>query len=446
LNNTKPKYMKTIFQILLLVLVSSSVYSQRFSEVESDYYNAGKIGSNSVVVSFTGNDDGKDSSTLNTAIKDLSNSGGGILTIYKVSGKDYIYLRNVDLKDNVHIKIAPQVVIRPWYGGSRPKNIIIFGIGESNLVKNIAITSTFEDSTNPSEYFTVELPGGDTERVKFLEIKSSYNFKVSGIKFLDSQTVFSNIECNLPNDQSRIEGRLPTYGVVKNILSYRNHVGYGVVQVRAGKNILFKNIDGEGGITLRLESGIPSVVTSSDASIDNVVGRNLIVRNGDAVTVLSPHRINQGRIDVSGIQAFNSTNAVQVAAGFLDKKGGVNNYGVFSSDSYIDIATVKGGFGAQVKDKDLPLYPCENQEAFLKDKGNDSGGESTIGPSLAVVRNNANAEIGGCENGCYNIKLKLPDTSNVSGTALGSEKMVVFPGKDNNTECLFSVKKKKNGY
>jgi hypothetical protein len=436
--------MKNIFQILIVLFISLSVYSQRLSEVESDYFDASKIGSNAVEITLSGNNDGVDSDTLNSAIKDLSNNGGGILTINKVSGKDYIYLRNVNLDDNVHIKIASDVIIRPWYGGNRPKNIIIFGIGKSVPVKNVAVTNFLEDSTNSSEYFTVELPGGDEERVKFLEIKSAYNFKVSGIKFLDSQTVFSNIECNLPNDQSREEGMLPSYGVVKNVLSYKNHVGYGVVQIRAGKNILFKNLDGEGGITLRIESGIPAVIESSVATINNVVGRNLIIRNGDAATVLSPHRINQGKIDVSGIQAYNSTNAIQLAAGFKDKKGGIDNFGTFSSDSYIDnITNVSGGFGAQVKDKDIPFYPCNIQQEIYDAKGNDSGGESTIGKSLTVIRYNADAINGKCINGCYLIKLTLPNRANVSGTALGKDKMIVHQDKDNISGCGLNVKKKK---
>lgn len=40
--------------------------------------------------------------------------------------------------------------------------------------------------------------------------------------------------------------------------------------------------------------------------------------------------------------------------------------------------------GAQIIDKDLPLFPCENQTYILKNKGNDSGGESTTGHSLTV--------------------------------------------------------------
>lgn len=435
--------MKKIGVLLIAICITSVLNSQRLSDVEADYYDASKIGSNSETVILTGNDTGDDSDILNAAINNVSNHGGGVLTIPKVVGKEFIYLRNVDLKDNVHIKISPQVVIRPWYGGKRPNNIIVFGLGKSTPVKNVAITSTIEDSSNPSEYFTVELPGGDTERVKFLEIKSCLNFKVSGIKFLDSQTVFSNIECNLPNNQSREEGRLPTNGLIKNILSYKNHVGYGVVQIRAGKNILFKNLDGEGGITLRIESGIPSVVTSSEASINNVVGRNLIVRNGDAVAVLSPHRINQGKIDLSGIQAFNSTNVIQLAAGFLDAKGGVDNFGVFSSDSYIDdITKVSGGFGAQIKDKDIALYPCNMQQEIYNNQGNDSDGESTIGKSLSVVRNSANATNGSCQNGCYNINLTLPKVSDVTNTALGNHKMVVYPGIDNVVGCSLTIKKK----
>lgn len=442
LENQKKQHMRNLILIIAICFSSYAVFSQRLSEIESDYYDASNIGPNSVSVNLTGNDNIDDSNTLNSAIENLSNNGGGVLTINKVPNKDYIYLRLINLKDKVHIKIASDVVIRPYYGGNRPSNIIVFDIGKSSPVRDIAITNVLENSINSNDYFTVELPGGDTERVKFINIKSGYNFKISGIKFFDSQTIFSNIECNLPNNQSRVEGDLPAFGIVKNILSYQNHVGYGVVQIRAGKNILFKNMDGEGGITLRIESGIPAVIQTAEATINNVVGRDLIVRNGDAVAVLSPHRINQGKVDLSRIEAYNSTHAIQIASGFLDNKGGVDNYGVFSSDSYIDqITNVSGGFGAQVKNKDVKLYPCSYRQQLNDDNGNDSGGESTVSYSLTVVRQGADSTNGNCTNGCYDTNLALPNANDVSGTALGINKMVVYLGTDDITCPPLSINK-----
>lgn len=43
------------------------MYSQRLSEVESDYYDASKIGSNSKTVTLTGNNRDKHSNRLNKA-------------------------------------------------------------------------------------------------------------------------------------------------------------------------------------------------------------------------------------------------------------------------------------------------------------------------------------------------------------------------------------------
>ena len=43
--------------------------------------------------------------------------------------------------------------------------------------------------------------------------------------------------------------------MVSNISSTGAFAGYGLVQLRSGKDIRFKNLWGEGGVTLRLETG-----------------------------------------------------------------------------------------------------------------------------------------------------------------------------------------------
>ena len=151
-------------------------------------------------------------------------------------------------------------------------------------------------------------------------------------------------------------------------------------------------------------------------TVDDIVGRNIIVRNGDAAFNISPHRVDQGRVDVEGVLAFNSTFAVQIAAGFLDKKtGGVENIGIFDSRSYVGDITVTGGEGAQLKSKDFRYLDCaRRKEIELKCENPDN--ESTPGKSIGVIRTNATLASGcknGSDGGCYEINVgKISKTNN----------------------------------
>jgi len=444
----KQIYKTITISLVLIISGIAGVYAQRLSDNEADYY-VNKISNNTQVIdNLSGLDDGNDSELISAAIRNLSEQGGGYLQINKPQNAPYIYVRGVQVLSNVHIKVNSEVTFRPWYGGNAPRNIIMFQFGGNTNVENVAFTNMDEDNTDSQSFFKVEFTGDKDSRVKFMDVLSAYNFKVSGIAFSDCYSVYSNIECNLRKDQSRVEGDIPAQGLIKDVVSYKNHVGYGVVQIRAGKRILFKNLDGEGGITLRIESGFTRALESKEATIDQVVGRNIVVRKGDAALCLSPHRAGQGVIDVSGIKAIHSTNAVQVAAGFYDKKGGVDNLGTFNSNSIVDAITeVSGGKGAQVKTKDFTLYSCDLQNELYANKYDNLDGESTNGYSLAVVRNNADANNGcdGNKQGCYTIQLELPDAADVSGTHLGS-KMVVYPDVDGikcNTSSAKQIKKAK---
>ncbi|WP_282116019.1 hypothetical protein [Cellulophaga baltica] len=410
--------------------------------LETSFYTNGEkldIGNGKKTLVLTGEENENDSNTLNAEIDRMSSSDsekGGEITLTKVPGKPYIYLSNIVLKNNIHIKIASDVIIRPWFSPTRQKNVPIFEMGMETKINNVAITCVNEDSKDPNDYFNVELTGGAEERVTMLFAQRVTNFKVSGIKFFDSNTIFSNLEFNLDKDQSRKEGDISNNGVVKNMVSLNNHVGYGLIQARAAKHVLFKNLDGQGGVTLRLETGFLPAINSKDMTLDQIVGRDIIIRDGDAAVMLSPHRVTQGHVDISGIEAYNATYAAQIDGGFIDDKGGVDNLGTFNTTSSIrNFKKIEGGTNAQVKLKDYPLYPCPDQEKF-DNTAHNIDDESKKGASLTVVRYGA-SPLSGCvtifgnkPTGCYEIELDLPSDDKVNGTVLGLDKKVVYPAAD----------------
>jgi len=397
----------------------------RLTDNEDRFYIS-QIPNTEVEVVLKGDCNPSDSQLLNQEITKLSNAGGGIIKIKKGS---YCF-RDVILKSNIHIKIDPDVTIQPNLSGkTKGKNIVIFVVGEDFFVENVAITNIDENNTDRSTWFKANIPVGDYGGVKFIEFGNVKNFKLSGLSLTDNYSKFSNIVLNLPSSLNRNE--ISTHGIIKNIVMTNMHVGYGVIQMQTGKTILCKNIDGKGGVTMRVETGAAATNLVNKKTVDDIVVRDITIRYGDASMNFSPHRVDQGRVDVERVIAINSTYAVQLAAGFLDKKGGVDNIGTFDSRSYVGDITVTGGDGAQIKSKDYKYFNCESRkELILKCSNPDN--ESTSGKSIGVVRDNSSFESGctnGSDGGCYEVIVgKITKTN----TDFEQEDFFIYPGNSVN--------------
>ena len=373
--------------------------TDRLTDNEDRFY-VNKIPSVEVVVTLNGNCSTSDSQLLNQQIASLSSSGGGVIRIRKGT----YCLKDVLLRSNIHIKIDSDVIIQPDLAGVvAGRNINMFIVGEDFYVENVAITNSDEDSTDSSTWFKGHIPAGDDLGVRFVEFGNVKNFKFSGLSLTDNYSRFSNIVLNLPSSENVDEAS--TNGVIKNVVMTGMHVGYGVVQMQTGKSVLYKNLDGQGGVTLRVETGAAATNQVNKITVDDVVGRNITSRFGDAAFNMSPHRVDQGRVDIEGVVSINSTHAVQIAAGFISTKPGlIDRKGTFDSRSYIGDITVTGGVGAQIKGKDFKFFDCtDRRELILKCQNPDN--ESTPGHSIGAVRDNAGAK-GGCTNpadGCYEV-------------------------------------------
>ncbi|MCL5244850.1 hypothetical protein M4I21_03455 [Cellulophaga sp. 20_2_10] len=372
----------------------------RLADNEDRFYT-NRIPSTELVSNLNGNCNPLDSAILNNEIDSLSTEGGGIIKIKQGS----YCLRDIVLRSNIHLKIDPEATIQPDLSGDiRNKNITIFVLGEDFPIRNVAITNLNEDSKNRSTWFKSNIPEGNYGGVKFIEFGNVKNFKLSGLYLTDSNSKFSNIVLNLPASLKTDE--VSKKGIIKNVFMTNMHVGYGVIQMQTGKTILCKNISGEGGITMRVETGAAGTNMVNEKTVDDIVVRDINVKNGDAAMNFSPHRVDQGRVDVERVVAINSTHAVQIAAGFLDNNtDGVENIGTFDNRSYVGDITVTGGYGAQIKSKDFKYYDCEKRKELIETCYNPDG-ESVTDTSIGVIRDNSSLE-SGCENGsdggCYEI-------------------------------------------
>ena len=400
---------KTKLASLIVLLFSTGIClaQSKLTDNETRFY-VNRIPNKEVTAQLTGTKGSQDGDNFNMEITSLSKLGGGIIHIKKGT----YYLSDIELRPNIHIKIDANVVIEPNLTGIKTgANISIFDVGNQFPVENVAITNADEDNTSKNAWFTVNIPKGNYRGVKFAEFGNVKNFKISGFKITDSYTVFSAIILNLPKIGDR--NNIPINGIIKDVLLTDAHVGYGVIQIQAGKTILCKNLDGEGGVTLRVETGAKETNMVNEVTVDDIVGRNITIRNGDAAVDLSPHRVeDQGRVDVEGIVAVNSTYAVRLSAGFLDKKAGtVDHMGTFDKRSYIGDITVTGGEGAQIKSKDFQFFDCAYRDALIK-KGMNRDEESYPGKLIGVIRDNSSAA-SGCTGGCYEVVMgKITKTNN----------------------------------
>ena len=421
----KVKTQRKLFALVLLFLIvqSTSVFSQsRLSDTESRFYS-NVIPNTTTNVTLTGANSTADSNTLQAQIDATSNAGGGIITITNTSGNavGQYYLLDVELKSNVHLKIAADVELIARSFGK------IFYIGENTYAENVAITNLETDNTDPATWTKINLAQGldYTKNWSFLKIANANNFKVSGFRIEDNHSRISGI--TMGADVSESKSNIPNNGIVKDIVMSISHVGFGVAQVQASKTVLFKNLDGTGGTTLRLESGLGILNNDTLLTLDDVVGRDIISRNGDGAVVLSPHRLNQGVVDLDRLYSYSSTFAVSIASGFLDNTGSGSNLGVFDAASYIgDIYAVGGNF-SQVKSKNFKYYDCTTRQALV-----DRCGKSLQKPALDIeaypaqsisvikdIANSSNGCTGGSANGCYDV--------NFGGTITKGNADFVFP-------------------
>lgn len=107
-------------------------------------------------------------------------------------------------------------------------------------------------------------------------------------------------------------GRIPEKGVVENISATKVAAGYALIQLFSGKKMRLKNLDAEGGLTIRLEpgSGRPSdYLNQAGPRVGNIADIKMIdIENteGMAALFLKPHQKICSDITGSNIRGVNS--------------------------------------------------------------------------------------------------------------------------------------------
>ncbi|MCL7754606.1 T9SS type A sorting domain-containing protein [Polaribacter sp. Z022] len=330
-------------------------------------------------------------SALQTMIDNLSSSGGGVLTI---NAGTYT-LEQVHMKTGVHIRVHPDVVFK-----SLPRNAL-FRAGFANSFANVNNWS-FTSTTGAKFTFDFsELSPGDD--IRAFQLGNCNNFKLADFLVLDNFTKFNAVSSgavgdpDVSGDYIQDSAKFPSFGIIENLSIEKAHYGYGLTQNQVIQDALFRNLSGEGGVTLRLESGYEGLANrylqDNSPTIERVYGRNISCSKGAHAVMLSPHTITHGVVDIRDISGESCEAVVSIKDGFLSESKGqadsngnpINGHtqGTFSEESVIANITATFGLEAQVRSSRLRHVPCALRGYVTLTKNLDD--ESYKSPALAPV-------------------------------------------------------------
>ncbi len=421
------KIFKENYKLLFTVLLISFVTNAQDLPPLSTFYTPiiNNTGSDKVFISPSSGT-GNDTNRIQTEIDRLSNlrrtlgNGavikGGVLTL-----KNGVYrLRGLRLRSDVHIRCFSGVVLEPFGPGDM---IIADGKDENGCTGCRVIENfSFKGLSNTSR-FTINLTNrlGPGDGSRSFRVGNARNFNIGNINVIDDRTKFPTIEFLPgktfgmvgPSNNRQQRTAAPSRGLIENITGTGYNPGWGVIQIQVGNTLYFRNLEGNGGATIRMESGLGeglSTLNTQNRAItkmDEIWGRFIRVVNGRCAVFASPHTHIQGFFDMRNITASNSEFAVFLAKGFRTignpNRPDESNFpiGTFRSNrSTVRNITTTFGNSAQVRLQELRYMPCgvRNKASTTKIPGTSV---FYTGPSIAPIFNIANS--GG--EGSYNVKI-----------------------------------------
>jgi len=387
--------MKTLYQYLVILFFLFSVVNLHSQTLPADniFFNP-TYGTGSEIISESVGT-GDDTQLFNDAINAVNSTvdGGEVI----VNAGTYRVLE-VDLKSNVHLEINSDVIFLPFNPLASANNAL-FNADLNTGIENFSIIGVGGE-------FTVDMTSlATTMRIRVVAFGNCSNFRVGDFHIIDGITEFSSLAFGGNFGKTTIDGNkrinlvrgVPNHGIIENISMINGHYGYGLVQVQGGNNILFRDLNCEGGVTLRLETGYDLIQYTEAYDFDlikleNIWARNIECTNGQSALQLSPHTLDQGYFNVSGVIATSCESAVVWSAGFTtdDQEAAGLTPGTFNSTSKVRDVTSTFGQNAQLhSSKRLRYIPCALRVERFGGVGIATtlnvDGESRMGPAVGTV-------------------------------------------------------------
>jgi hypothetical protein len=324
-----------------------------------------------------------DSAKLQQAIDEISLAGGGKLILPE--GK-YSFAE-INMKSNVHIVVDDKAVIRPTLRSDQ-KNFSMFSFGGDGVeIKNVSF------SGSSTSKFKIDLTQTDNINVTVFSLRNLEGFLLSDFEIDDILTDFSSITFGLVEYNN--DYYWPKNGMIKNATTNNSDYGYGLIQAQAASNIYFKDLSGDGGVTLRFETGLKSMNNLQKGGIRDMFAENISCKNGNAAVMISPHAMHNGKVYVNGITSESCGFAVRIGGGYVASKYDQNiglTAGSYEEVTLLNIKATYGASKAQLKSKHYKYMPCDLRETVSIIPINDleEDAKSYWGPSIAGVVDTSN--------------------------------------------------------
>lgn len=285
------------------------------------------------------------------------------MTLHPNGGKIIVpagtfHLSNLYLKSNVHLEIDPGAVLVETDGVGT-----MFDLGlDNNGINALVIISNVSIRASSGRY-TVDLSHAapNPNKSQFVKCKNVCNFMVADFNILDNYSKMSSVTMGTADHNG--QWFQPRDGVVMNGHVVDAHYGYGLVQAQACNNILYQDLSGVGGITLRLETGAVPYDAPDTIMLHDIYGRNISITNGHGAAMMGPHYRINGHVDLDGLYAVASLYAVSAGDGFVNAAEEAAGYtpGYFADTCIIKNVHAVYGENAGYKTKNFNDIPCEER-------------------------------------------------------------------------------------
>ena len=339
---------------------------------------------------------GSSATELQALIDELTAlTGGGVLNI---NAGTYTINSVIDIKSNVHIRVDPSAIFETVTASARSA---MFQAGYANTY---AVASNWSIQSTNGEKFTFNFSSMlPNDKIRALQLGNTTNFKISDFLILDNFTKFNGISSgavgdpDVNGDYTQGSAKFPTFGIIENLDIKQAHYGYGLIQCQVGQDILYRNLSGEGGVTLRFESGFEGLANrylqDDTPTIERVYARDISCIRGAHALMISPHTMTQGIVDARNITGISCEAAVSTMTGFLSLSKGqkdendvpLNGHtpGTFSEESVVSNVSANFGTKAQVRGSRKKFVPC-TLKGYVSTVLNEDE-ESFESPALAAV-------------------------------------------------------------
>ncbi|MCM2680297.1 dockerin type I domain-containing protein [Echinimonas agarilytica] len=293
----------------------AGAYQESIIDQDKEYFvNLVNDASPTVITAIPGETWTEQTARVQAAIDAASQEvNGGVVQLVGAQFR----LGHIELKDNVRVEVDPNATI-----DMMEKVLFDMGRGASNFYyperqQNIEVTSMVQ-----GEKFTINVNKTVKKRNAIpFRVGYVYNYALSHFHVDDYYTIFPSVFIVADSDNRKEEGNL-TYdrtsfkGAIVNASSDQVHTGYALVQPFSGKRIYMKDLDAEGGLTIRLEPGSGK---SNDwlnragqqvGTIEEIRLINIHNSDGMAALFLKSHQKIISQVHATNITATDSAFAV----------------------------------------------------------------------------------------------------------------------------------------